>query len=170
MCVFATDAPTPLLRYPQDPVCRMVESEASSGGGNGDTPPPPLSSGASDGDAQDSMESETDKVSGIGAASAGESEGGTPPLPFSAVSQGAGGGSDEAADGTPDVVAEVMDESKEVSAVPLPIAPTVEELKRDFPNAPKAPWSTTVAAKDFKPEDLIAGQMEVSYGGQVRCR
>lgn len=71
-------------------------------------------------------------------------------------------------DGEQEAADESLANAVDLPEVPPPIVPTAEELKREFPDAPKAPWSLTVDAKDFKPEDLIAGQMEVSYGGQVR--
>lgn len=138
----------------------MVEKGASSGAGGGEIPP------ASDEDAEESSQAQEgqDPSSRDAAAS---------PLPPPVVSEATGTPANEeqeTAQGEVLGTGTGEGEEQELLDIPPPVLPNVEELKRDFPNAPKAPWSPTVGAKDFKAEDLIAGQMEVSYGGQVRVQ
>lgn len=51
--------------------------------------------------------------------------------------------------------------------LPELLKPSREELARDFPNPPKAPYQTLPDPRTYTPEQLLAGEMDVSYGGQV---
>lgn len=51
--------------------------------------------------------------------------------------------------------------------LPALLKPSREELARDFPNPPKAPYQTLPDPRTYTTEQLLAGEMDVSYGGQV---
>lgn len=43
-----------------------------------------------------------------------------------------------------------------------------EELLKEFPNAPEAPTRPPLNMNDFRQEDLISGNIDITYGGKVR--
>lgn len=56
---------------------------------------------------------------------------------------------------------------EEIPERPTFVYPSREELLRDFPNAPEAPTRPPLDMKDFRQEDLISGNMDITYGGKV---
>lgn len=56
-----------------------------------------------------------------------------------------------------------------VPAIPF-VYKTNEELWKEFPDAPKAPARPALTMNDFRREDLISGNMDITYGGKVQWR